>query len=143
MKKLYWILILGSIGFGFGHGQKKYFPQSHQDIHIGMHMNDLTKIKGNRLIASRAYSGLPQLTEVPKTDTLFTKTTYLFRADSVLYEIIIDYKDHFELYAYMKSFYGPPNLDNKEWLIKLEDGKELYIWEYINRWCIADGETYQ
>jgi len=61
----------------------------------------------------------------------------------MFYEIIIDYKDHFELYQYLLDLYGAPNVDNKEWLFKLENGKELYIWEYLNRWCIADGETYK
>ncbi len=143
MNKLYWILILGSISFGFGHGQEKYFPTSHQNIFIGMHMDSLLKIKGTYLEASKSFKGTPQLKEYPKQDTLFTETLYLFTKDSILYEVIIDYKDHFELYAYMKDFYGPPNIEDKEWLIKLENGKELHVWEYINRWCIADGELYK
>ena len=143
MKKIYWILVLGIIGFGFGHGQEKFLPESHKQIYIGMTMDSLIALKGPGLVPGRSFSGLPQLTETPKVDTLFTETTYLFNKEKVLYEIIIDYKDHFELYRYMNDFYGAPNVDDKEWLIKLENGKELYIWEYLNRWCIADGETYK
>lgn len=143
MNKLYWILILGGISFGFGHGQAKYFPESHQNIFIGMHMDSLLKIKGPNLEASKSFKGTPQLKEYPKQDTLFTYTLYLFNKDNILYEVIIDYKNHFELFAYMKDFYGAPNIENKEWLLKLDNQKELYIWEYNNRWCIADGEIYK
>lgn len=143
MKKIYWILILGIIGFGFGHGQEKYIPESHHDIFIGMTMDSLLSIKGNRLVQTRSFAGKPQYKEYPRVDTLFTETQYLFNDKNILYEIIIDYKDHFELFQYMLDLYGAPNVDNKEWLIKLENGKELYIWEYLNRWCIADGETYR
>ncbi|MDX5320183.1 MAG: hypothetical protein LPK45_03805 [Bacteroidota bacterium] len=143
MKKLFWILILGSFGFGFSGDPSVYFPESHRDVYLGMHMDSLVKLKGKGLEFSRAFNGLPQLKDYPKQDTLFTHTLYLFTADSLLYEIIIDYKDHFELYRFMKDFYGAPNIDNKEWLISLGDGRELYIWEYNNRWCIADGDTYR
>jgi|GEM_PF-2092095 len=143
MKKIYWILILGIIGFGFGHGQEKFLPESHNQVFIGMSMDTFISIKGDGLEKSRSFSGTPQLTEYPQADTLFTETHYIFDKKGFLYEIIIDYKDHFELYQYLLDFYGAPNVDNKEWLITLENGRELYIWEYLNRWCIADGETYK
>lgn len=143
MKKIYWILILGCIGFGFSGDPKEYFPPSHRDVFIGMHLDSLMKLKGFRLEKSRAFNGQPQLKEYPERDTLINHTLYLFTPDSVLYEVIIDYKDHFDLYKFMNHFYGAPNLENKEWLIKLDNGRELYIWEYLNRWCIADGDTYR
>lgn len=142
MRKIIWILILGSVGFSFGQGQQKYFPESHQNIIIGMHMNALVQLKGPNLEAGRSFRGTPQLTVYPKNDTSINYTQYLFTRDSILFEVIIDYKDYFDLAKYMRDFYGLPTIDEKEWLFKLDNGRELYIWEYLNRMCIADGATY-
>ncbi|MBI1223575.1 MAG: hypothetical protein GC180_13315 [Bacteroidetes bacterium] len=143
MKKFYWILILGCFGFGFIGDSTSYFPPSHRDVYIGMTFDSLMKLKSHQLEQSRSFNGQPQLKEYPAKDTLINYTLYLFTPDSVLYEIIIDYKEHFDLLKFMEDFYGKPNVDNKEWLIPLDNGHELYIWEYLNRWCIADGETYK
>lgn len=143
LRYLFLLIVLPLAFLATAQDQAKFFPESHQDIAIGMHWNEVLLYRGGNLQAGTSFSGLPQLTEVPTKDTLFNYTLFLFNEDSVLYEVIIEYKSHFELFKYMSDFYGPPNIDSKEWLLPVGDIRELYIWEFNNRWCIADGETYQ
>lgn len=141
MKTLLFVLILGlSLTYG---EQEKYFPDAYRNVYIGMPMDSLVTLKGHVLDTSQYINGKRQLTETPVPDTVVKRILYLFDKDNRIYEVIIEYKDHFDLTLYMTDRYGPANIENDEWLFALPSGRELHIWQYQNKLCIADGAIYK
>ncbi len=138
-----WISILFLGTLLIGNGQSKYFPDAFHNVYIGMQRDSLELKRGKVFEQSTAFNGALQYKEVPPRDTVILHTLYLFDQNDQLYEVIIEYRDHFDLYRYMRDLYGEPNLNGEEWVFRLDDGGELYIWQYQNRLCIADGKLYR
>ena len=141
MKTCFFVLILAvSI---CAYGQEKYFPGGYQNIYIGMPADSLLALKENKSGSSFQLHGTRQYVETPSRDTVIKQVMYLLDANRNVYEVIFEYQDFFNLELYMKDLYGPWNTDDEEWLFSLPNGRELHIWNHLNRLCIADGTIYK
>ncbi len=142
MKK--WLFAIGiSLFIAFNLANSPFFPTGYENVFIDMSRDSLIKVRGNHFTTSKLPNGNTILTEGGSADSLITKAMYFITPSDTLYEVVIEFADYFDLEKYMKDTYGTPNVNGEEWLKKLENGKELYIWQYQNRLCIARGDLYR
>lgn len=142
MKSLFVFLFIG-LAYAATLSPSPYFPVGYENVYIGMSKDSLIKVRGDHFRESKSPDGNLVLHEGGSADSLIVKAMYFVSPQDSLYEVIIEFADYFNLEAYMKDTYGEPNLNGEEWLKKLDDGKELYIWQYLNRLCIAKGDLYK
>jgi len=142
MKWIIGLLLITSLT-AFQEQPKQLLPPGYENVYVGMTRDSFEKARGTYLKKVDIANGRYYLQEGGSADSTITGALYMFTAQDSLFELIIEFGDDFALANFMTDFYGPANLPDGEWLFKKDDGSEVYIWRYVNRWCIADGRMYK
>lgn len=113
--------------------QKEYLTEEMNPFYIGMPVDSFFST-----------SKIDNTGDISYSKTINTgnakKITYQCSKD-ILYEMFVEYKPTFNLEEFMNKKFGPTNSENQGvpgWKIKLNDGLTLLIWQYEQKYCIAD-----
>jgi hypothetical protein len=116
--------------------QSKYLPPEFDGLYIGMNLEEfqnLRQVADMELDINDLVSYYTHYIEHP----YIAYFVYQFDHHNLLYEMIIEFKDGYDLYAHLKKLYGNPNKGD-EWLFKVNHQLYLKVWKFMNSFCIAD-----